>query len=90
MEYFAIGFAVAIFLAAFMIYAASKLQDKQDNSKGPTEEPKVEGELEKDCFLVIFDREAKVLRAPKYKHQVEGPMAIDIYNWITGEREGEE
>ena len=86
MEYFAVGFTVAIFLSAFMIYIASKLQDKQDNSKGP-KELKAEGELEKDCFLVIFDREAKVLRAPKYKHQVEGPMAIDIYGWITGESE---
>jgi hypothetical protein len=90
MEHFAMGFAVAVFAAAFLIYFANKLKTKQDNSKGPDIAdvlPKTEGEPEKDCFLIIFDKEAKVLRSPKYKHQIEGPMAIDVYQWITGKKE---
>ena len=91
MEYFAIGFAVAVFAAAFLIYFANKVKTKQDNSKGPdilanASDIKTEGEPEKDCFLIIFDKEAKVLRSPKYKHQIEGPMAIDVYQWITGKK----
>lgn len=88
MTYFAIGFAVAVFAAAFLIYLANKVKTKQDNSKGPANDvlPKTEGEPEKDCFLIIFDKEAKVLRSPKYKHQIEGPMAIDVYQWITGKK----
>lgn len=102
MEYFAIGFAVAVFAAAFLIYLANKVKTKQDNAKGPdllanallagndASAIKTEGEPEKDCFLIIFDKEAKVLRSPKYKHQIEGPMAIDVYQWITGKKVDEE
>lgn len=92
MEYFAYGFIIALVAAIAFIYLAHKVQDARDNSKGPDNFPaeekvvKTEGELEKDCFLIIFDRKEKVLRSPKYNHDVRGPMAIDVYQWITGNK----
>ena len=52
----------------------------------PEKAVKTEGELEKDCFRIIFDRKEKILRSPKYNHDVRGPMAIDVYQWITGNK----
>ena len=92
MEYFAYGFILALVAAIAFIYLAHKAQDARDNSKGPDNFPveekvvKTEGELEKDCFLIIFDRKEKILRSPKYNHDVRGPMAIDVYQWITGNK----
>lgn len=92
MEYFAYGFIIALVAAISFIYLAHKVQDTRDNSKGPDNFPveekvvKTEGELEKDCFLIIFDRKEKILRSPKYNHDVRGPMAIDVYQWITGNK----
>ena len=92
MEYFAYGFILALIAAITFIYLAHKVQDARDNSKGPDNFPKeekvvkTEGELEKDCFLIIFDRKEKILRSPKYNHDVRGPMAIDVYQWITGNK----
>ncbi len=92
MEYFAYGFIIALVAAIAFIYLAHKVQDTRDNSKGPDNFPKeekvakTEGELEKDCFLIIFDRKEKILRSPKYNHDVRGPMAIDVYQWITGNK----
>lgn len=92
MEYFAYGFIIALVAAIAFIYLAHKVQDAKDNSKGPDNFPKeekvvkTEGELEKDCFLIIFDRKEKILRSPKYNHDVRGPMAIDVYQWITGNK----
>ena len=92
MEYFAYGFIIALIAAIAFIYLAHKVQDARDNSKGPDNFPKeekvvkTEGELEKDCFLIIFDRKEKILRSPKYNHDVRGPMAIDVYQWITGNK----
>lgn len=92
MEYFAYGFIIALIAAISFIYLAHKVQDTRDNSKGPDNFPveekvvKTEGELEKDCFLIIFDRKEKILRSPKYNHDVRGPMAIDVYQWITGNK----
>jgi hypothetical protein len=92
MEYFAYGFILALVAAIAFIYLAHKAQDTRDNSKGPDNFPKeekvvkTEGELEKDCFLIIFDRKEKILRSPKYNHDVRGPMAIDVYQWITGNK----
>lgn len=59
---------------------ASDIKTKEEK------EVKTEGELEKDCFLIIFDRKEKILRSPKYNHDVRGPMAIDVYQWITGNK----
>lgn len=92
MEYFAYGFIIALVAAIAFIYLAHKVQDARDNSKGPDNFPaeekvvKTEGELEKDCFLIIFDKKEKILRSPKYNHDVRGPMAIDVYQWITGNK----
>ncbi len=98
MEYFAYGFIIALVAAIAFIYLAHKVQDARDNSKGPDQlanalladhnasDIKTEGELEKDCFLIIFDRKEKILRSPKYNHDVRGPMAIDVYQWITGNK----
>lgn len=102
MEYFAYGFIIALAISILFIYLAHKAQDARDNSKGPDNFPeekndkfvkyfpekvvKTEGELEKDCFLIIFDRKEKILRSPKYNHDVKGPMAIDVYQWITGNK----
>lgn len=102
MEYFAYGFIIALAISILFIYLAHKVQDARDNSKGPDNFPveendklvkyfpekavKTEGELEKDCFLIIFDRKEKILRSPKYNHDVKGPMAIDVYQWITGNK----
>lgn len=96
MEYFACGFAVALFMVSILIYFV--IHNKDQKKKTPENENdkfvkyfpekmiKTEVELEKDCFLIIFDRKEKILRAPKYNHEVKGPMAIDVYQWITGNK----
>ena len=82
MEYFACGFAVALFMVSILIYFV--IHNK--GQKKETPEKKVIPEPEKDCFLIIFDRKNKILRAPKYCHDIQGAMAVDVYQWITGEK----
>ena len=83
MEYFACGFAVALFVVSLLIYFV--IHNKDQKKKTP-EKKVILPEPEKDCFLIIFDRKHKILRAPKYCHDIQGPMAIDVYQWITGNK----
>ena len=94
MEYFACGFAVALFMVSILIYFVIHNKDQKNKSPEdgndkfvryfPDKTVKTEGEPEKDCFLIIFDKKEKTLKTPKYNHAVKGPMAIDVYQWITG------
>lgn len=82
MHYFVYGFITAIVLSVLLIKVAHNSDEK----------------LADDCFKLYFYKstitsEAKLYN-PKYKTHLRGPMADDIYIWLTkglkGDREDEQ